>query len=235
MEYVISGATSPLGLALTTELIKKGKRCTLLARDETSLVEMYPDIASEGRIWSADFANKRDVDRISDRIHGSKPAVWAYIHLAATSVADDFEVDKLCEIFTVNAFSAWQIARVCVDKMKQHNGGRIVFVGSVGHKFGGKTDRAAYSGSKYLLEFFPQYFRDCARHNVLVNCVRAGVMRGGTNNNAGISRQRFSDRVAKMPTRKPVSHREVSDLIMRLCSKNNQSIHNAVIPCSGGE
>ena len=82
--------------------------------------------------------------------------IWAFVHAASSSEPDNNDINKLCDTFTTNVFSGWIIAEACAKKML--NGGRIVYIGSVGHKFGGKPGVVAYAASKYLLEYFHEIF-----------------------------------------------------------------------------
>lgn len=233
--YILTGASSPLGIYLYKALLKKNVPCLLVVRDASKLEGLEFFDKSLYEVWEGDLESEASIDELCRKILSLKNELAAFIHLAASSKEDDFDIMKICNTFKVNVFSAWKLAKICIDRMSAAKGGRILFVGSIGHKFGGKHTRPGYSGSKYLLEYFPKPFRECAARNVLVNTLRLGVMRGGTQVSTGISDHKFSERLRLIPTRKYTSSAEAVRNILFLCSIKNKNIHNTVFTCSGGE
>lgn len=235
MNYLISGGASPLGQKLCSTLLAEGCDVTLIVRDAQKLKIESLTADNPPQIMECNLSDAESVERLCSDIANFKDSVWAFIHLAATSEEDNFEIAKMSNSFSVNVFSGWQIAQTCIGNMEITGGGRIVFVGSVGHRFGGKTDRPAYSGSKFLLEYFPRRFRDCAKNNVLVNTLRLGVMLGGTQEKTGVQQDQFAKRVALIPTKNFIGHEEAVENILALSRPSNMSTHNSIISCTGGE
>lgn len=233
--YIITGASSPLGLALSTCLLRQNIACMLVVKDQTKLIGLSDYSSSLLEIIEGDLSSTKFISDLCRIIESSKCVVKAFIHLAAQAPLDQFNSNQLQATFTVNVFSAWQIAQTCLEKMGVSGGGRILFVGSVGHKFGGKLGRSGYAGSKFLLEFFPREFRLCAGQNILVNTLRLGVMKGGTQTRTDVDEKAFLSRVKLIPTGRPVMHSEAVRAIQFLCSEENQNIHNTVFSCTGGE
>lgn len=219
---IISGASSPLGQAYCKYLVGQGEKCIAIINKNNPFTD--PNI----EVWHADLSIEKDIQKICNNITGRN--VWSYVHLAASSIEDDLDITMMQKVFTVNVFSAWRIAEECMQNMPI--GGRILFVGSVGHKFGGKVTHTAYSASKYTLEYYPKIFRDCAQANILVNTLQLGVMQGGTQDKM---KANMTERVKLIPTRKTVLHSEAIRNISFLCSPGNRSIHNTILSCTGGE
>ena len=234
MNYLISGAASPLGRVLCKKLTDIGCAVTAVVRDSTAFSK-EKKLSKNIDVVECDLNDPNAVEELCNNIEQAEKKIWSFIHLAATSPSDSFDMLQMSNSFTVNVFSGWRIANTCIDLMEKDNGGRIVFVGSVGHRFGGKVDRPAYSGSKFLLEYFPRRFRECASNNVLVNTLRLGVMEGGTQEKTGVEEHQMAPRVALIPTRRAISHEEASENIMALSGRSNRSTHNSVISCTGGE
>lgn len=233
--YVVTGASSNLGLELSKVLLKSGKKCIFIVRDKQGLKSLTDFDDKNFDIWEGDLEDETHIDEVCQRLTNYDRDIWSFIHIAAVSSEDDFDALNMCKTFIVNVFSGWQIAKTCVEKMGSFGGGRILFIGSIGHKFGGKIGKPGYSSSKYLLEYFPKYFRVCASQNVLINTLQLGVMNGGTQLVSGVTDSDFIKRVNLIPTGKEVSHAEAVKNILFLCSKENKSIHNTVLNCSGGE
>lgn len=232
-KYLITGAGSPLGCALREEINSRGD-CWLgvfnVGGDEAS---SSAAITPNESIF-CDLANQEDVFECIEQVNKS-PNLDAFVHLAATTSMNDKSIQELNRQFNINTLSGWIIADACIQAMSKKDGGRILFAGSVGHKFGGKVNQWGYGASKYLLEYFPKSFRLCARDNVLVNTLRLGVMAGGTQDKQGITDVTFAKRVELIPTGRHLAHAEAVKIVLDLVSMDNCSIHNAVVECTGGE
>lgn len=233
--HLITGASGPLGLELARTLLENGDQCIFVVRDASKFTSLISYNSSSYDVWETNLEDEKQIEGVCAKIESQTNNFWSFIHLAAVSPQDGFDARLLQKVFLVNVFSAWQLASACIANMARSGGGRIVFAGSIGHKFGGKSDRAGYSGSKFTLEYFPRQFRNCAANNVLVNTLRIGVMKGGTQNSSDVSKIEFQNRVKLIPTSKEITHSEAVRNILFLCSQNNKSIHNSVINCSGGE
>lgn len=233
--YVITGASGVLGIELSKVLLNQGNRCIFIVRNPASLKPIKSFDPSLYEIWESDLESPENINKICLKLKKINYDIWSFVHLAAVSAEENFDVDKMCKTFLVNVFSAWQVAETCIGKMMTGGGGRILFIGSVGHKFGGKLTRPGYSSSKYLLNYFPKRFTDTASGNVLINTLQLGVMSGGTQVLSGVDGEKFRERVSLIPTGRSISHSEAVRNILFLCSPENHSIHNSVLCCSGGE
>lgn len=232
---LVTGASSPLGIELVKHLLGMGEACILVVRDKKHFESFNELDLSNSVVLQHDLSCNDQVIDLCDKIANLDVELRAFVHLASTSPEDNFDLDEMDKTFNVNVFSAWKLAIVCIAKMAATGGGRILFVGSVGHKFGGKNERASYASSKHLLEYFPRALRECASVNVLINTLRLGVMAGGTQIKMGVDFEAFKTRVDLIPTGSSITHQEAISNIQFLCSMDNLSIHNAVIACTGGE
>ena len=191
--YLITGAGSPLGCTLRKEINARGDCWVGVFNVGSDRNAAVVDDGPNENIF-CDLSKQEDVENCIEKVN--RPSdLTAFVHLAATSSSDDKSFEDLNEQLNVNVFSAWIIADACIEKMAKTGGGRILFAGSVGQKFGGKLNQWGYGASKYLLEYFPKSLRACARENVLVNTLRLGVMKGGTQLKQGIDDVNFAKRV----------------------------------------
>ena len=229
---VVTGGGSPLGKELTERFLSQGLDVISIVRPHNvSKNTLRPAIGL--RVIAADLSSAEDINNVCKIIKTELPQIWAFVHAASSSEPDNNDINKLCDTFTTNVFSGWIIAEACAKKML--NGGRIVYIGSVGHKFGGKPGVVAYAASKYLLEYFPRNFRALAKENILVNTVRVGVMDGATQKKTGILGAKLAEREALIPIGRMASVAEIAETVAFLCSKSNTYIHGAVVPVTGGE
>jgi NAD(P)-dependent dehydrogenase (short-subunit alcohol dehydrogenase family) len=229
---VVTGGGSPLGRKLSEKFLSQGLDVISIVRPHHSVKNSVKPVAGL-RMIAADLSLAGDIDNVCEIIKTECPHVWAFVHAASSSEPDNTDVSKLCGTFTTNVFSGWIIADACATKM--FNGGRIVYIGSVGHKFGGKMGVVAYAASKYLLEYFPRHVRALAKENILVNTVQVGVMDGATQIKTGVSGDQLAKREALIPIGRMASVDEIAETVMFLCSNSNTYIHGAVVPVTGGE
>ena len=229
---VITGGASPLGQELTQRFLSKGFDVLSIVRSYNGM-RSYAKPAPKLTSIVADLSLADEINNVCNVIKNELPQVWSFVHAASSSETDSNDINKLCHTFTTNVFSGWIIAEACVEKM--FDGGRIVYIGSVGHKFGGKADRVGYAASKYLLEYFPRHIRALAKENILANTVQVGVMDGATQKKTGITGDQIAKREALIPIGRMASVHEIAETVMFLCSDSNTYIHGAVIPVTGGE
>jgi NAD(P)-dependent dehydrogenase (short-subunit alcohol dehydrogenase family) len=229
---VVTGGGSPLGKKLSERFLSQGLEVISIVRPHLGINNSVKPVAGL-RIIAADLSLAEGINNVCEIIKTELPQVWAFVHAAASSEPDNNDVSKLCDAFTTNVFSGWIIAEACATKML--NGGRIVYIGSVGHKFGGKTGVVGYAASKYLLEYFPRHVRALAKENILVNTVQVGVMDGATQKKTGVSGNQLAKREALIPIGRMASVDEIAETVMFLCSNSNTYIHGTVIPVTGGE
>lgn len=229
---VVTGGGSPLGRKLSKKFLSQGFDVISIVRPHHDVKKSMKPVAGLKMI-AADLSLEKDINNVCEVIKTELTQIWAFVHAASSSEPDNNDVRKLCGTFTTNVFSGWIIADACATKML--NGGRIVYIGSVGHKFGGKTGVVAYAASKYLLEYFPRHVRALARENILVNTVQVGVMDGATQKKTGVSGDQLAKREALIPIGRMASVDEIAETVMFLCSNSNSYIHGAVVPVTGGE
>lgn len=229
---VITGGASPLGQELTQRFLSQGFNVLSIVRPYNG-IKSYAESTSKLRLIEADLSRADGINDVCEIIKNELSQVWSFVHAASSSESDSNDINKLCHTFTTNVFSGWIIAEACVEKML--DGGRIVYIGSVGHKFGGKVDRVGYAASKYLLEYFPRQIRALAKDNILANTVQVGVMDGATQKKTGVTGHQLAKREALIPIGRIASVHEIAETVMFLCSNSNTYIHGSVIPVTGGE
>ncbi|MDC0992892.1 SDR family NAD(P)-dependent oxidoreductase [Alphaproteobacteria bacterium] len=229
---VVTGGASPLGQELIQRFLLQGFDVISIVRPHHGIKETGKP-TSRLRVIAADLSIADDINNVCEVIKTELPLIWSFVHAASSSESDSNNINKLCHTFTTNVFSGWVIAEACAKKMS--DGGRIVYIGSVGHKFGGKADRVGYAASKYLLEYFPRHIRALAKENILINTVQVGVMDGATQKKTGITGDQLAKRQALIPIGRMASVHEIAETVMFLCSDSNTYIHGAVVPATGGE
>lgn len=180
----ISGASSGIGYAITRELLGKGARCVLLARDLSKLEEAKEKLvreqansperkksesaeSPEQRIFisSLDISDADQVIRKIPEIRREAGLPDILVNCAGRALCLPFEdspypdVKKLHE---TNFLGTWNLTRQCLPLMKENRhkkqAGLIVNVSSFSG-FMGTFGYTAYSASKFALVGFSEALR----------------------------------------------------------------------------
>jgi 3-oxoacyl-[acyl-carrier protein] reductase len=232
-KFLITGASSPIGMALIKNLIKRGNTVVAVVNPHNTSSQNF-NFSQEIEKLEIDLGEASDVQYLCKILKENHKDLTSFIHLAAIRSEDCLDLSVMQRTFQINVFSAWIIAETCLEFMSQ-KGGNIVFMGSVGHKFGGKPGEFSYAASKFCLEYFPRIFRECGKNGILVNTIRLGATEPTELAERSHHNQPNLERKQLIPIKRAASTEEVVGVILFLISKSAGFIHNQVIACTGGE
>ena len=147
-------------------------------------------------------------------------------------------IDELCEsvldeVFQVNYFSATELLKAFVPRMKEEKKGKILFISSL-YSIVSKERRIAYSSSKNALTGLAKTLAiELAPYNVLVNLVAPGyVMTDMTRKN--LSDGEIDEIKRMIPTGRFQTEEDIANAVAFLCSDLNQSITGQLVAVDGG-
>ncbi len=131
----------------------------------------------------------------------------------------------------LNATAPFFLTQAAFRAMK--SGGRVVNVSSIAVKFGGSARSMHYAAAKAAVETMTVSFaKQGAPKNILVNCVRAGVI--DTPFHGKFSKD-MKRRVAVIPLKRMGKADDVASLIAHLAGPGGDFITGQVISVTGGE
>jgi len=136
---LITGGSAGIGQAIARELMGFGARVRIVARDADALDETREELLSvfpEGDIdiLSADVADDEQRREVLDWIEDQGEGLNILINNAGgnlTRAAQDYTEDEWRDIFEVNLFSAFELARYAHPLLTEHAASCIVNIGSV--------------------------------------------------------------------------------------------------------
>jgi NAD(P)-dependent dehydrogenase (short-subunit alcohol dehydrogenase family) len=192
---VISGGARGLGLILARQLIRRGARVAICARDESELSRAVEHLAllveREGR---GDVFGERCDIKIPGQVTSFIESVRAWggpidvlinnagvmtVGPAETMLGSDYE-----EAFDVHLRGPLALIEAVLPDMRAHGEGRIVNIGSVGGLVA-FPHMAPYCASKHALVGLSNALRiELVRENIFVTTVNPGLMRTGSHVNA---------------------------------------------------
>ena len=140
------------------------------------------------------------------------------------------------DTFTLNAKSAFFLARDAFLYMKEHGGGRIINVSSIAAKYGGSSRSLHYGAAKAALEAAAKGLaRAGAQHNILVNSIRGGFVNTPFHKNIGRNRRNIRERINLIPLKRAGKPTDIAGMALFLASNTGDYITSEVFTIAGGD
>lgn len=202
---VITGATSGIGYATARKYASHGADILCINRDEKKSKDMCQALAAEFdskcSYLIADFSRLSEVHAVAKQLSCLDQNIDVLIHNAGIYFTDKtLTEDHLEAVFQTNFLSTFILNYHLLDKLKNQNNGRILFVNSEAHRFsvfGLDLDdlswqKHSYSGLKsygaakmaQLLSLIK--FKECFQGTgITVNAMHPGNVRTNSGHNNG--------------------------------------------------
>lgn len=158
-------------------------------------------------------------------------AVFDHIHFS------ELKMESWDKTFDLNVKAPFYLSSKAFEYMKQSGGGKIINISSVTVKYGGSPSGFHYSAAKAALENLTVGFsRDGAKHNILVNTIRCGVidtaMRTKIN---GYTEERFQKRIELIPIKRLGKPIDIARMALFLASERGNFITGEIFTVAGGD
>lgn len=192
---VISGGSRGLGLILARQLIRRGARVAICARDETELARAVEHLALLAeRLGRGDVLGERCDIKAPAQIASFLESVRAWggpidvlinnagvmtVGPVETMLSSDYD-----EAFDIHVRGPLALINSVLPDMRARGEGRIINIGSVGGLVA-LPHMAPYCASKHALVGLSNALRiELVRDNIFVTTVNPGLMRTGSHVNA---------------------------------------------------
>jgi len=153
--FVVTGASSGIGLATARALHAKGGRVALLARSKDALQKASNDLPGSLPV-TVDVTEPSDLRDAIQRVHGEFGKIDGLVNNAGRSYAasiEEIEPELFDEIFHLNVLAPIVAMQAVIPFMRAQGGGSIVNVNS-GTAFMVIPQYSVYSSSKRALTGF---------------------------------------------------------------------------------
>lgn len=202
---VITGATSGIGYETARLFASHGAEILMINRNKEKSEELKKEIEHDYNVpisyFLADFSHLSHIHAAADMLVNLNKDIDVLIHNAGVyNTKKRFTEDNIEEVFQVNYLSSFILTYRLIDKLKQQNKSRIIYVNSEGHRFmipGLQLDdlrweKHLYTGLKgygsaktaQLLSLFPfvECFKECG---VTINAMHPGDVKTNMGENNG--------------------------------------------------
>ena len=174
---LITGASSGMGKATATDLIKAGNTVYCVARS----VDKMRDLAElGGHVMRMDVTSEEDIERVVGDIvaaEGRIDVLWNNAGYGLYGPVEDVPMEKVQAQFEVNVYGVARLTKKVLPHMRAQGAGLIINTSSMGGKI--YTPLGAwYHASKHAIEGYS----DCLRFEVRPFGIRVVVLEPGVIN-----------------------------------------------------
>ena len=171
---VVTGASSGMGFATTTYLLKKGYRVYGLSRNveklssitDTNFTPLHYDITSQSSIDKAVATILEKEDQIDVLVNNAGYGL--------VSSVEEFVEEEMLTQFNVNLFGLLRVTKTVIPVMREQKSGVIINISSFLGKIGLPL-LTLYNASKYAVEGVTDSLRyELREHNIRVHSVLPG-------------------------------------------------------------
>lgn len=233
-QVLITGSSTGIGLSCLKKFLKhRWKIVAHFYEDSSEFANLCETNADRITAIKADFGSELQIHSFLHQLESLEISVLV-------NVAGCFDFSKrsperiqaATKIFCINTIAPFLIAESVFRQMQTRNFGHVVNISSIGVKYGSGWDHVFYGASKAALESVSKTMaREGAKHNILVNTIRPGVVDTEFIKKTGKDIQK---RMELIPLKRAARPEEIAELVYFL-SNNNTYITGQIIAISGGE
>jgi NAD(P)-dependent dehydrogenase (short-subunit alcohol dehydrogenase family) len=179
--YLVTGASSGIGLATAVQIAEAGGRVLGTGRDDSRLAALLAKLPGSGHRTAA--IDLQDADQVADWIKGTAATdgeLAGIFHAAGIEFIRPARLVKqsnLNEVFRSSLYASFGIARAAGAKGVVRDGGSLVFMSSVAGQTG-QAGMTAYSAAKAGIDGMVRSLAcEMAARRIRVNAIAAGAVK----------------------------------------------------------
>lgn len=180
--WLVTGASTGLGLVLVKMLLDQGHKVAATSRDLDALLDAV-GAKLEGRFLplAVDLADERNVRRAVDATMAAFGRVDVLVNSACHGLQgslDSLSDAELRDSFDTHVFGALNVIRTVMPRMRAQRSGHVFNISSILGFDGGSAEWGAYSAAKFAVSGLTETLAaEAAPHGIRVSLVYPGAMR----------------------------------------------------------
>ncbi len=136
----------------------------------------------------------------------------------------------------LNASAPFFLSKYAFLFMKDHGGGRIINISSISSKYGGSVYTMHYGAAKAALESLTKGFAKAgAPFNILVNCIRGGVIDTPLHSKIARDASAMEKRISLIPLKRMGKPIDIARMALFLASEAGDFITGEIFTVAGGD
>lgn len=237
--YLITGATSGIGLACTEYLAEKGNTLVIVGRNEGKMEEIKKSFPGQIHFVNYDLSDSNNVKTIFDVCEANSIKLDGMIYSAGMDElcpVKAFNVSMAQKIMAVNCFSFVAMCRYFYSKRISNDDSSIVAISSLGSVLNEKG-MVSYSMSKAALNSAVKTIsKEFAKRRIKVNA----ILPGGVNSKMGAEKTVILQEIgAEVETdnAQPLGGIQPENIVKMVCfliDKDNKFCTGELFSISGG-
>ena len=179
-KYLITGATSGIGLAICSKIISNGDIVYAIGRDGNKVEKLKELYDSDSfNFISFDLSNTKLIETVFDRFNINEGKLDGFVHCAGieeTMPLKLYSPDKILNIFEINVFSAIELLRIFSKKKYCNDQASVLLFSSVMGVLG-QAGKVGYCSTKSaILGLTKSSALEFAKRKIRVNALLPGVV-----------------------------------------------------------
>lgn len=227
----VTGGSRGLGLLIARELVGRGAKVAISARDTDELARAERQLRDDGGevlTIEADMTMREEVEAAVQRVEQNFGPIDVLVNNAGTITVGPIEtmtIDDYRNSINTHFWGPYFASMAVLPQMKRRQFGRIVNISSIGGKIS-VPHLLPYSVGKFALTGFSEGLRsELLKDNVYVTTVCPGLMRTGSPRNA----------LFKGNNEAEYAWFSISDALPGLSMNANRAARQVVDACSRGD
>lgn len=229
---VITGASSDIGLAICTKLIKPEDRTILQCFRNPEKCSHLKEVYKEScQIVISDFSNLESIESFCKQLH----EVDVLINAAGSTITEllpNLNEEDIMKMIYVNNIALIRICKAVIPAMSVRRKGCIVNISSIAAERGNKG-QSVYAGTKGFVESFTRSLTaEYGARGIRVNCVAPGPIDAGSLKELlSYAEEAVNESIVSKRLGKP---EDVASMVTYLCSDEAEFINGKCIHVDGG-
>jgi 2-deoxy-D-gluconate 3-dehydrogenase len=237
---LVTGASRGIGKGIAVGLAGAGANLALVARSESTLIEVQEEIQALGvqaEIFPCDLSQTEGISDLVTTVSGSYGRIDILVNNAGTTHRDsavDFPEERWDDVVKMNLKSVWLLSQQVGRSMIQRGSGKIINIASL-LSFSGGIRTLAYAASKGgVAQLTKALANEWASKGVNVNAIAPGYIKTDMTSAILNDPVRVAEFMDRLPAGKFGTPDDMAGAAVFLASEAASYIHGHILTVDGG-